>query len=73
METKGEVVSRKICNNIFLPEKSNKKRSHSVKVITSAQLHSTKPNLSSVLFQILLTLCQIFVMLRISNNGHRWK
>ena len=40
----------------------------SLVVVTTAQLHSTKPELSSAQIQILLATCQRFVMVRILDN-----
>ena len=42
-------------------------------VISTAQLHSTKPGLSFALAQIQLAAGQIFVMVRISDSGPSWK
>ena len=46
---------------------------HGVVVITTAQLHSSKPELSSAQVQILLAVCRTFVTVRISDNGPGWK
>ena len=40
----------------------------SLVVVTTAQLHSSKPELSSAQIQILLATCQRFVMVRILDN-----
>ena len=44
-----------------------------VVVITAAQLHSVKPELSSAQVQTLLAECQRFTMVSISDNGPSWK
>ena len=44
-----------------------------VVVITTAQLHSTKPKLSSEQVQTLFAACRRFAMVRISDNGPDWK
>ena len=44
-----------------------------VVVITTAQLHSTKPELRFCAGSNLLAACRRFVMVRISDNGPGWK
>ena len=44
-----------------------------VVVITTAQLHSTKPELSSAQVQILFMACRRFAIVKISDSGPGWK
>ena len=46
---------------------------HHIVVIITAQLHSSKPELSSAQVQTLLAACRRFAMVRISGNGPGWK